>query len=159
MHQKIAVGNSSRTKKVLHYITSKGKKTYSATKELFTGDREYTVKGPDKKKEDVDMEPIERRSRGYVLRFITQVINGDDTGVTLTKGGLVIAAVFTGLTVAALAPYIFAGGILGIALYVGVAMKDEYDRNKAEQARIDQIKNFDSYIKFITKQLFYQWCA
>lgn len=99
------------------------------------------------------MNPQRRRKWGYGLRFIRELINGDDTGYTLVKAGLVITSVLvTSVVVAAFAPYIFAGGVLFAGVYLAVAMRDEYDRNKAEDAKINQIKNLDADVKILSKK-------
>lgn len=79
-----------------------------------------------------------RRAVGYLTRSVREFINGGDNGATVSKlfRTILIIAVALGVT---LNPYIVIAGLAGIVLYMGVALKDEYDRNVEEDKKIAKL--------------------
>jgi hypothetical protein len=81
-----------------------------------------------------------RRFLGYLTRPIRELINGGDTGYTLVKAGVILGLGAAAVTTLLPAIFIITGGGLFALFYVGIYLKDEYDRNKEEDIKRDELE-------------------
>jgi hypothetical protein len=101
------------------------------------------VSGETQEKNDIfAKKTTKRRILGYLTRPIRELVNGGDTGYTLVKAGIILGLGAAAVTTLLPAVFIIVGGGLFAFFYVGIYLKDEYDRNKEEDTKLQELEAF-----------------